>query len=1293
MVRLREIPRAANFAWSPGSALPLIASGTRAGAVDADFSNDTQLEIWDLHLDSLKQSLELEPAASVASDSRFHDIAWGKASTDHPRGIIAGALENGSLDLWDAEALMTGTSKSSISRTSKHSGAIKSLQFNPFRSELLATAGAKGELFICDLNNVGDPFRLGNTTARADDFDALDWNKRVPHILVTGSSGGFATVWDVKAKKESLTLNNLGRRPVSAVAWDPQNSTKLMTATSDDANPVILLWDLRNSNAPEQILKGHEQGILSLSWCQQDSELLLSCGKDNRTICWNPATGQSLGEFPIVTNWTFQTSWNPHNPSLLATASFDGKIAVQTIQNTKPSANQTAGAHRQALDGEDFFNNAQAQPQSTTFTLPKPPKWLERPIGASFGFGGKVVSFGRGDDPQSRKSTVRISHYAIDSAVGTSTQVFEAALRERDLARICETKAAEAKSMEEKADWKVIETLLSDNPRKELLNHLGFSSSATEGGDADTEAPNDEADDEVESLPSAADQNRPTLANGTASAKANRLSSFFESAGEGDNFLSNLSAAKGAKTNNPFHIYTGSESTAEKQITKALMLGKFEKALEICLQEDKMSDAFMIAICGGQTCIDKVQAAYFARTGKGPQYLRLLAAVVGKNLWDVVYNADISNWKEAMATLCTFADANDFPDLCEALGDRLEEQLRQNNGSDDLRKDASFCYLAGSKLEKVVAIWIEELYENEAAGLQDAEAQSSFSIHARSLQNFIEKVTVFREVTKFQDTDKHRDSGWKLASLYDKYTEYADIVAAHGQLEVAEKYLDLLPAQYAAAEVARNRVKQASQRAVPAAAPRQPQPVTANQRKAQHGAMPFQPSTQAASNQGTQANTYGNIPSAPTTTINAYAPQTGGSYMPQGYQQPQLQQQQQQGQMPPPQSQYPGGYQPQQGLGLPPMRPPGASPAPPPPPKASNMSNWNDTPMVMKPSISRRGTPSTGPQTVSAPFTTQQSYGQQTPPPPSPYGAQPRATPPLPPPPKGPAPPPRTSSPSTGGVGQQAYGSIERPVSAATNPYAPVASTQSSGMAASAPPNPRGPSPYNPPPSGPPPSNRYAPAPASHDSGSRNPQDRSLPPPPSKDGRQDWASNRFGNEGSQSVAQGPAIPGSQALTSPPQPQGPPMTQGGPRGPLQGPPPGAGQMQQALPTASPATPPTATPPKHPAGDRSHIPSNARPIFEALGGDMQRVKSKAPASFRAQVIDTEKRLNILFDHLNNDDLLKPDTVESMAELSAALRSRDYETAQAIHLDVLTNKTNECGQWMVGVKRLIAMSRATP
>lgn len=54
--------------------------------------------------------------------------------------------------------------------------------------------------------------------------------------------------------------------------------------------------------------------------------------------------------------------------------------------------------------------------------------------------------------------------------------------------------------------------------------------------------------------------------------------------------------------------------------------------------------------------------------------------------------------------------------------------------------------------------------------------------------------------------------------------------------------------------------------------------------------------------------------------------------------------------------------------------------------------------------------------------------------------------------------------------------------------------------------------------------------------------------------------------------------------------------------------------------------------------------------------------------------------LFDHLNNETLLKPDTVESMVELAQAMRMRDYDTAQSIQVDLYTNKLDECGQWMV-------------
>ena len=70
MVRLREIPRTAAFAWSPGTGLPFVATGTKAGAVDADFSSDTQLEVWDLDLGSDEKGTDIKATAAVATDSR-----------------------------------------------------------------------------------------------------------------------------------------------------------------------------------------------------------------------------------------------------------------------------------------------------------------------------------------------------------------------------------------------------------------------------------------------------------------------------------------------------------------------------------------------------------------------------------------------------------------------------------------------------------------------------------------------------------------------------------------------------------------------------------------------------------------------------------------------------------------------------------------------------------------------------------------------------------------------------------------------------------------------------------------------------------------------------------------------------------------------------------------------------------------------------------------------------------------------------------------------------------------------
>lgn len=92
-------------------------------------------------------------------------------------------------------------------------------------------------------------------------------------------------------------------------------------------------------------------------------------------------------------------------------------------------------------------------------------------------------------------------------------------------------------------------------------------------------------------------------------------------------------------------------------------------------------------------------------------------------------------------------------------------------------------------------------------------------------------------------------------------------------------------------------------------------------------------------------------------------------------------------------------------------------------------------------------------------------------------------------------------------------------------------------------------------------------------------------------------------------------------------------------------------------------------------------------------MTRIESRAPAAYKVQVNDTRKRIEILFDHLNNEDLITPGTIQQLVELSQAVEGRDWNRAAELQVDIQINKVDECGNWMVGVKRLVGMGRGTP
>jgi protein transport protein SEC31 len=99
--------------------------------------------------------------------------------------------------------------------------------------------------------------------------------------------------------------------------WNPEVPTQFVVANDDDSNPSFNIWDLRNPSYPVNTYQIHDKGLLSVSWCPVDWNLVLSSGKDNRTLVTNFKTGELVLEFPTQENFS-KISWSTQMPGYVA---------------------------------------------------------------------------------------------------------------------------------------------------------------------------------------------------------------------------------------------------------------------------------------------------------------------------------------------------------------------------------------------------------------------------------------------------------------------------------------------------------------------------------------------------------------------------------------------------------------------------------------------------------------------------------------------------------------------------------------------------------------------------------------------------------------------------------------------------------------------------------------------------------------------------------------------------------------------------------------------------------------
>lgn len=128
---------------------------------------------------------------------------------------------------------------------------------------------------------------------------------------------------------------------------------------------------------------------------------MVSCGKDNKILCWNPNDEQgheSISEIASTIQWYSDVTWCPRNPALIASSSLDGAVSIYSLYGGTQQQVQTTNKIADSFPGMDTLAQAPT-PQITTQIhyndLKKPPKWMKRPIGAKFGVSFYFYFFAR----------------------------------------------------------------------------------------------------------------------------------------------------------------------------------------------------------------------------------------------------------------------------------------------------------------------------------------------------------------------------------------------------------------------------------------------------------------------------------------------------------------------------------------------------------------------------------------------------------------------------------------------------------------------------------------------------------------------------------------------------------------------------------------------------------------------------------------------------------------------------------------------------------------------------------
>jgi len=180
------------------------------------------------------------------------------------------------------------------------------------------------------------------------------------------------------------------------------------------------------------------------------------------------------------------------------------------------------------------------------------PKWLKRPAGVAFGFGGKLASFSA-----KGKGKVRIHQVVTDPLVSTTADRLHDILNNdrSTIESICRDRINNDNNNNNTDTWSIMGALFSEDQRKTILKQLGYDVNQPESEEKDTE-----------------EKEEGTILDNDKQDVEEEINT--------EDINTEISIP---------------EDKDEAAISESVIIGNIEKAVDLCLSSNRMADALLLA--------------------------------------------------------------------------------------------------------------------------------------------------------------------------------------------------------------------------------------------------------------------------------------------------------------------------------------------------------------------------------------------------------------------------------------------------------------------------------------------------------------------------------------------------------------------------------------------------------------------------------------------------------------------------------------------------------------------------